>query len=74
MKEHAGYTGSDSVGCRLDYCYEGKKIVGSALVHNRSLIQAAFFQVTKMEKLAACPRLPGEWITEYINRSYEQKE
>ena len=45
-----GENSFDSVGYGHDYRYEGKKIVGSALVHNRSLIHAAFFQVTGTEK------------------------
>jgi len=45
-----GENSFDSVGYGHDYRYEGKKIVGSALVHDRSLIHAAFFQVTGTEK------------------------
>lgn len=40
----------DSVGHGQDYRYEGKKIVGSALVHDNTVIHMAFFQVTETEK------------------------
>ncbi len=40
----------DSVGYGQDYRYEGKKIVGSALVHESTLIHMAFFQITETEK------------------------
>jgi len=40
----------DSVGYGRDYRYEGKKIVGSALVHDRAVIHMAFFQITEAEK------------------------
>lgn len=40
----------DSVGYGRDYRYEGKKIVGSALVHENVVIHIAFFQVTEAEK------------------------
>jgi hypothetical protein len=40
----------DSVGYGQDYRYEGKKIVGSALVHENTVIHMAFFQVTETEK------------------------
>lgn len=40
----------DSVGYGRDYRYEGKKIVGSALVHDRTVIHMAFFQITETEK------------------------
>jgi hypothetical protein len=40
----------DSVGYGHDYRYEGKKIVGSALVHESTVIHMAFFQITAMEK------------------------
>jgi hypothetical protein len=40
----------DSVGHGQDYRYEGKKLVGSALVHDNTLIHMAFFQVTETEK------------------------
>lgn len=40
----------DSVGYGKDYRYEGRKIVGSALVHDGTVIHMAFFQVTEMEK------------------------
>ena len=40
----------DSVGYGQDYRYEGKKIVGSALVHENMVIHMAFFQVTETEK------------------------
>lgn len=41
----------DSVGYGHDYRYEGKKIVGSALVHENTVIHMAFFQITEMEKV-----------------------
>jgi len=40
----------DSVGYGRDYRYEGKKIVGSALVHDSTMIHMAFFQITETEK------------------------
>ena len=40
----------DSVGYGQDYRYEGKKIVGSALVHESTVIHMAFFQITAAEK------------------------
>ena len=40
----------DSVGYGQDYRYEGKKIVGSALVHESTLIHMAFFQIAETEK------------------------
>ncbi len=40
----------DSVGYGQDYRYEGKKIVGSALVHEGTAIHMAFFQITETEK------------------------
>ena len=40
----------DSVGYGRDYRYEGKKIVGSALVHESTVVHMAFFQITEMEK------------------------
>ena len=40
----------DSVGYGQDYRYEGKKIVGSALVHENTVIHMAFFQITETEK------------------------
>ncbi len=40
----------DSVGYGRDYRYEGKKIVGSALVHESIVIHMAFFQITETEK------------------------
>jgi hypothetical protein len=40
----------DSVGHGQDYRYEGKKIVGSALVHDNTVIHMAFFQITETEK------------------------
>jgi len=39
-----------SVGYGRDYRYEGKKIVGSALVHDGAVIHMAFFQITEAEK------------------------
>ena len=39
----------DSVGYGRDYRYEGKKIVGSALVHENTVIHMAFFQITETE-------------------------
>ena len=41
----------DSVGYGKDYRYEGKKIVGSALVHENIVIHMAFFQITGTEKI-----------------------
>jgi hypothetical protein len=40
----------DSVGYGRDYRYEGKKMVGSALVHESTVIHMAFFQITETEK------------------------
>jgi hypothetical protein len=40
----------DSVGYGQDYRYEGKKIVGSALVHENTVIHMAYFQITETEK------------------------
>jgi hypothetical protein len=40
----------DSVGYGRDYRYEGKKIVGSALVHEGMVIHMAFFQITGTER------------------------
>ena len=40
----------DSIGYGRDYRYEGKKIVGSALVHENTVIHMAFFQITETEK------------------------
>jgi len=40
----------DSVGYGRDYRYEGRKIVGSALVHEGMVIHMAFFQITETEK------------------------
>lgn len=40
----------EPVGYGRDYRYEGPKIVGSALVHEGSVIHMAFFHVTKTEK------------------------
>ena len=40
----------DSVGYGRDYRYEGQKIVGSALVHESTVIHMAFFQITETEK------------------------
>jgi hypothetical protein len=40
----------DSVGHGQDYRYEGKKIVGSVLLHESTAIHMAFFQVTETEK------------------------
>lgn len=45
-EEHA----FDSVGYGHDYRYEGKKVVGSALVHESTVIHMAFFQITETEK------------------------
>jgi hypothetical protein len=39
-----------SVGLGRDYRYEGQKIVGSALVHENTVIHTAFFQITEAEK------------------------
>jgi hypothetical protein len=40
----------DSVGYGRDYRYEGRKIVGSALAHDETVIHMAFFQSTETEK------------------------
>ncbi len=40
----------DSVGYGHDYRYEGKKVVGSALAHESTVIHMAFFQITETEK------------------------
>ena len=40
----------DSVGHGQDYRYEGKKIVGSALIHENTVIHMAFFGITEAEK------------------------
>jgi len=40
----------NSVGYGRDCRYEGKKIVGSALVHEGAVIHMAFFQITETEK------------------------
>ncbi|MBN1547655.1 MAG: hypothetical protein JW902_13475, partial [Syntrophaceae bacterium] len=40
----------DSIGYGQDYRYEGKKIVGSALVHEGAVIHMAFFTTTKEER------------------------
>lgn len=40
----------DSVGYGSDYRYEGKRIVGSALIHENTVIHMAFFQITETEK------------------------
>ncbi|MBW6485180.1 MAG: hypothetical protein K0B01_03375 [Syntrophobacterales bacterium] len=40
----------DSVGYGRDYRYEGKKLVGSALVYEGTVIHMAFFQITETEK------------------------
>lgn len=39
-----------SVGHGWDFRLEGKGMVGSALVHNKALVHAAFFRVTEAEK------------------------
>jgi hypothetical protein len=40
----------DSVGYGCDYRYEGQKIVGSALVHENSVIHMAFFRISESER------------------------
>ncbi len=40
----------DSVGYGHDYRYEGKKMVGSALAHEETVIHMAFFPITESEK------------------------
>ena len=40
----------ESVGYGRDYRYEGKKIVGSALVHEGNVIHVAFFQTAESQK------------------------
>jgi len=39
----------DSVGYGTDYRYEGGKIVGSALIHEDTVIHMAFFRITQAE-------------------------
>lgn len=40
----------DSVGYGQDYRYEGRKMVGSALVHEGNVIHMAFFQTAESQK------------------------
>lgn len=40
----------ESVGCGWDHRFEGKEIVGSALVYGKNVIHAAFFKMTEDEK------------------------
>jgi hypothetical protein len=40
----------DSVGYGQDFRYEGKKLVGSALIHENSVIHMAFFGITEAER------------------------
>jgi hypothetical protein len=56
----------DSVGYGRDYRYEGKKIVGSALVHENSVIHMAFFQITETEKA-------GRMSSVYRRREYRTR-
>lgn len=46
----AGEQTYDSVGYGRDFRYEGKKLVGSALVHEDAVIHMAFFRTTQAEK------------------------
>jgi hypothetical protein len=48
--QHCTEQGYKSVGHGWDYRYEGRKIVGSALVHEATVIHAAFFKTTQAEK------------------------
>lgn len=41
----------DSVGYGRDFRYEGKKLVGSALVHENTVIHMACFRITQEEKV-----------------------
>lgn len=41
----------DSVGYGRDFRYEGKKIVGSALVHENTIVHAAFFRIAQSERV-----------------------
>ena len=41
----------ESVGSGWDYRYEGKKVVGSALLYRKKVIHMAFFRVTEGEKV-----------------------
>jgi hypothetical protein len=46
----AGEKKYQSTGLGWDYRFEGEKVVGSALIHNKKVIHTAFFRVTKNEK------------------------
>jgi len=45
-----GESAFDSVGYGRDYRYEGEGLVGSALVHEGTVIHLAFFQINKADK------------------------
>jgi len=47
----AGEKKYESTGQGWDYRFEGKKVVGSALVYNKKVIHTAFFRVSKSEKV-----------------------
>ena len=53
-----GESAFDSVGYGRDYRYEGECLVGSALVHEGTVIHLAFFRSTKRIRQAACPCQP----------------
>ena len=41
----------ESIGNGWDYRYEGKKVVGSALLYQKKVIHMAFFRVNEGEKV-----------------------
>ena len=43
----------ESIGNGWDYRYEGKKVVGSALLYRKKVIHMAFFRVTEGEKVGS---------------------
>ena len=43
----------ESIGNGWDYRYEGKKVVGSALLYQKKVIHMAFFRVTEGEKVGS---------------------
>jgi len=45
----------ESIGNGWDYRYEGKKVVGSALLYRKKVIHMAFFRVTEGEKVGPMP-------------------
>jgi len=40
-----------TTGQGWDYRFEGKKVVGSALIDNKTVIHTAFFKASKSEKV-----------------------